>query len=177
MVTVRGTRRGIPAATLAMPIQMRGAINFTGFRSGHAVFRCMGEGWPQQHHNSNDDNTHVRNTHDREPYLFTGQSERRSRLGPVLCARQSIPAWVGHNETRLLSLMFVAEVNSGTRTASGEQLCAALRELHGRAAPVQFQPAPWRAPGRHRISAGRMDLVRRFDFGGVPRRCGAWPTK
>ena len=114
LVTVRGTRRGIPAATLAMPIQMRGAIDFTGFRSGHAVFRCMGEGWPQQHHNSNDDNTHVRNTHDREPYLFTGQSERRSRLGTCALRPAIYPAWVGHNETRLLSLMSGIWVNSGT---------------------------------------------------------------
>jgi hypothetical protein len=27
--------------------------------------------------------------------------------------------WIGRNETRVLSLMSVAEVNSGTRTASG----------------------------------------------------------
>ena len=74
LVTVRGTRRGIPAATLAMPIQIRGAIDLAGFRFGHAVFRCMGDGWRQQHHDSNGDNTHVRNTHDREPYLFTGQT-------------------------------------------------------------------------------------------------------
>jgi hypothetical protein len=41
----------------------------------------------------------------------------------------------------LLSLMFVAEVNSGTRTGSGEQVRAAMRELHERAALVQCQPA------------------------------------
>ena len=45
--------------------------------------------------------------------------------------------WIGCNKTRLLSLMFVAEVNSGTRTGSCEQVRAALRELHGRAALVQ----------------------------------------
>jgi hypothetical protein len=36
----------------------------------------------------------------------------------------------------MLSLMFVTQVNSGTRTASGEQVRAALRELHERAALV-----------------------------------------
>ena len=61
-------RRGIPAATLAMPVQIRGAIDVACLRFGHAVFRCMGDGWRQQQYNSNGDNTHVR--HDREPYLF-----------------------------------------------------------------------------------------------------------
>jgi hypothetical protein len=36
----------------------------------------------------------------------------------------------------MLSLMFVAQVNSGTRTASGEQVRAALRELGESAALV-----------------------------------------
>jgi hypothetical protein len=36
----------------------------------------------------------------------------------------------------MLSLMFVTQVNSGTRTASGEQVRAALRELLERAALV-----------------------------------------
>jgi hypothetical protein len=36
----------------------------------------------------------------------------------------------------MLSLMFVAQVNSGTRTASGEQVRAALRELGQSAALV-----------------------------------------
>ena len=119
LVTVRGTRRGIPAATLAMPIQIRGAIGLAGFRFGHAVFRCMGDGWPQQHHNSNGDSTHVLNTHDREPYQFTGQTERRAKLGQrdIACALRTgnlIPAWVGHNETCALSLMSGIWVNSGT---------------------------------------------------------------
>ena len=80
LVTVRRMRRGIPAATLAMPIQMRGAIDLASFRFGHAVFRCMDDGWPQQHHNSNGDNTHIQNTHDRKPYLFTGQTQRKAKL-------------------------------------------------------------------------------------------------
>ena len=40
--------------------------------------------------------------------------------------------WIGRNKTRLLSLTFVAEVNPGTRTGSGEQVRAALREFHKR---------------------------------------------
>ena len=64
-----------------------------GFRFGHAIFRCMGDGWQQQHHDSNGDNTHVRNTHDREPHLFTGLAYRGTKLGqgdmPVLYALQS----------------------------------------------------------------------------------------
>ena len=122
LVTVRGTRRGIPAATLAMPIQIRGAMDLAGLRFGHAVFRCMGDGWPQQHHNCNGDSTHVLNTHDREPYQFTGQTERRAKLGQRDIARalrpstsgNVIPAWVGHNETCALSLMSRIWVNSGT---------------------------------------------------------------
>src|ERR1700752_4625729 len=102
-----------------MPIQIRGAIDLAGFRFGHAVFRCMGDGWPRQHQNSNGDGTHVRNTHDREPYLFTGQAERKAKLGPrdIACAIRTgnlIAAWVGHNETCVLSLMSAISVNSGT---------------------------------------------------------------
>ena len=64
---------------------------------------------------------------------------------------------IGRNETRVLSLMFVAEVNSGTRSALGEQIGAALRELHERAALVQFQPTP----GDGELQAGAV-------FRGVP---------
>src|SRR5688572_7110548 len=61
LMTVRDMRRGIPAATLTMPIKVRGAKDLASFRFGHAVFRCMDDGWPQQHHNSNGDNTHIQN--------------------------------------------------------------------------------------------------------------------
>ena len=89
LVTVRDTRRGIPAATLAMPIQVRHAIDLAGFRFCHTVFRCLGDGWPQQHHNSNGDNTHVRNTHDSRTCSRDKPRERPSSVNvtlPVLYA-------------------------------------------------------------------------------------------
>src|SRR6476620_249832 len=105
-----------------MPIKIRGAVDLAGLRFGHAVFRCRGDGWPQQHHNCNGDSTYVLNTHDREPYQFTGQTERRAKLGQRDIARalrpstsgNVIPAWVSHNETCALSFMSRIWVNSGT---------------------------------------------------------------
>ena len=97
-------------------------MDLAGLRFGHAVFRSMGNGWPQQHHNCNGDSTHVLNTHDRVPYQFTGETERRAKLDQrdIACALHPstsgnlIPAWLGHNETCALSFMSRIWVNSGT---------------------------------------------------------------
>jgi hypothetical protein len=72
---------------------------------------------------------------------------RRLNLGANLrdCGHARL-VWIGRNETRVLSLMSVAEVNSGTRTASGEQVNAALRELQERAAGAPFSYCGWIAP-------------------------------
>ena len=96
---------------------MQGAIGLAGLCSGHAVFRCMSDGWPNT--TSNGDSTHVRNTHDREPYLFTGQTERKAKLG------NPIAASISDNETCVLSLMSGIWVNSGT---------ASRRGIHGKLA-------------------------------------------
>jgi hypothetical protein len=64
----------------------------------------MGDGWPQQHHNSNGDNTHVQNR--------VHGSNNACAIGPG----NPIAARVGHNETCVLSLMSGFWVNSGTAT-------------------------------------------------------------
>jgi hypothetical protein len=86
----------------------------------------MGDGWPQQHHNSNGDSTNVRNTHDREPYLFTGQTERKAKLGNLIAAS------ISDNETCVLSLMSGIWVNSGT---------APRRGVHGKAGNLSNRPS------------------------------------
>ena len=66
---------------------------------------------------------------------------RRLNLGANLrdCSHARL-IWIGRNQTRLLSLIPVAQVNSGTRTASGTQVRAALRELHVPLACNSSQP-------------------------------------
>ena len=95
--------------------------------------------------------------------------------------------WIGRNETRMLSLMFVAQVNSGTRTAPGEQLSAAFfRDFSGDTVhPLTLQVMDElglikglliRPHQRLQRTDGR-DLRGPLRSGDVPRRCGAWPTK
>src|SRR6476469_9546200 len=92
---------------------MQGAIGLAGLCSGHAVFRCMSDGWPNT--TSNGDSTHVRNTHDREPYLFTGKTERRAKLRQrdTACALRAAILSQRRSATTI-SFMSGIWVNSGT---------------------------------------------------------------